>query len=58
MRTGPIRERTDTATRTSQAAASAAKEPTGSRLTERMKAMTSRNLSRASARWRALSPGM
>ena len=35
---------------------SAANDPTGSRLTETMKATVSRNFRRASARWTRLSP--
>jgi len=58
MRMGPTPERNETQTSRTQTIASAAKEPIGRRLTERMTAMTSRNFSRASARWRTLSPGM
>jgi hypothetical protein len=54
-RRGPSRASVERPASATQAIPSAANEPTGSRLTETMKATVRTNLSRASRRWTTLS---
>jgi hypothetical protein len=54
-RRGPRRARVDSAASPSQATPRAAKDPTGSRLIERMNPTVRMNLRRASRRWTTLS---
>ncbi len=57
-RNGPSPAVAESMTRAAQAIARATKDPVGSRLTATMKAMVSRNFSRASAAWSGLCRAM